>query len=275
MALRSVISAVVFLLVFANFSKAHLNVYPERCDNEEVCEYLKEYFGKPSEDPLEKYSSDFEISKFITDNQHSRLDLLERGSDFIVKDKIHILSQKLIAILYLCKIAGEYTHPDDDMRYRRVLEQAILCKLKIFQDPGYRKILIVDPLNHLLFSLWGKFCSNEIVSIKFRKEDIHHTASIEILRGLFVSLWEDVRGGKLPDSYRDDCNKLTTDQLQKSIPILWEFGDFGDAVCLVLRKNDLKFYYSLPPRVLEDLISIVNSTVDDAFLEKFSFWSHL
>ena len=124
MALRSVISAVVFLLVFANFSKADLNVYPERCDNEEICEYL----------------SDFGIPEFITDNQCLDWDLWEASSDLIVKDKTHILSQKLIAILYLCKIAGDYTQPDDD------LGQAILSKLKIFQCRGCRELLPTESL---------------------------------------------------------------------------------------------------------------------------------
>ena len=213
-----------------------------------------------------EYFNEFELPIESIMGEGFRPDVWEMALDSVLYEKNHTLSEKLIAILYLCKVAEEQIHPDDYMPCRAGLENAVLGVLKIFESQYTRNLLPTEALKRLLFSIWEKHLI-DISPMEFLKESIRiDFLTPDGLKKILLILWEKVLHERLATSY---CDSLTIKQLKKRILILWEVGKCDIDT---LDGEYLDFYACcklLKPKSLNLLIYALNVDVDDTFCEKF------
>lgn len=247
MAIRLIISAVVFPFVFANLSKAD----PTPSYSKDECFAA---FDLPTEEEMIKDTNIKNFKKYWYD---------------VFCSLDHVPQIKAITLLFLCEVAEKKIHPDPCDANRAELETIIQAGLSFFEPlwPSalLQKLPQTNKLNRLLLSLKAKFGDVKI-QVKFRKDDVENLLTPIGLRKMLFFLWENTRNGELDDTYRDRSYSMTDVQLKKRIFYLWELGDFGDSISLEVCREDCceNFDYhsyceSLPEDMLRKLLSLGRS----------------
>lgn len=247
MVLRSIISAVVPLLVFANLGKAD----PTPSYSKDECFAA---FYLPTEEEMIKDTNIENFKKYWYD---------------VFCSLDHVLRIKAITLLFLCEIAEKKMDSVCSDEDRTELKKIIQAGLSFFEPLWPRALLQnltqTKELNCLLLSLKARF-GNVKIRVECRKEDVDRLLTPIGLRKLLSSLRENTRNGELDDTYRDRSYSMTDVQLKKRIFYLWELGDFGDSISLEVCREDCceNFDYhsyceSLPEDMLRKLLSLGRS----------------
>lgn len=247
MVLRSIISAVVPLLVFANLGKA---------------------------DPTPSYSKDECFAAFYlpTEEEMIKDTNIENFKKYwygVFCSLDHVLRIKAITLLFLCEIAEKKMDSVCSDEDRTELKKIIQAGLSFF-EPLWPSALLQNltqtkELNCLLLSLKARF-GNVKIRVECRKEDVDRLLTPIGLRKLLSSLRENSRSKELADAYAGSLISPEGEQLKEHIFHFWELGDFGDSISLKVRKEDRNenfdyhsYYNALPEDMLRKLLSLGRS----------------
>ena len=136
------------ILLWGNLAKAELELYPEQCDGDTICAYLKN-FGFPLDC----------LDKIQAINQSGDAFDIWKGCFNVVSRSRFATLHKLIAILYLCEIGAMQI---EALKDQPSLEQPLICDLssticeyiKVFDQDRYFNLLTTEALRKLLQDIW-------------------------------------------------------------------------------------------------------------------------
>lgn len=269
MILRALTLAVFSFFSFANFGKADsekislddcfkkCGILPKKCDKPEMLEFLRNFH------PYFKKVTDKSFC-FKTWHKALRLVYRDKALRLVYTEVDHMLLQKLIAILCLCKIIEEEIDSEEEYpRQIKFLKDTILSVLKVFERPENRNLLPED-WQQYLFSLWEKYldCAGSVI---IKKVYIRQGfLASQALRNILYVLWkQDFKDCPEPGHY----NTLTYEQLKERVLGFLRYFEVGEDFKLVSESGeDLRFYLYcklLRPEILDWLIFKLNEDITD------------